>query len=117
MKRVTPETFTTLRAFVVYPRDPEHPYEQYREFTEAEIKAVRDREGDALRVLQGMVGGLIQPVWFLDENLDQEWTVYVNEEGLLLQLPVNLAATAMIGHSTLVGPAVFHPAEWTRYGD
>jgi len=115
-KRLTPATFTSLNAFVVVPYNPDTPYQQYREFTGGEVRAVRDRDGDALKALQGMVGGLIEPLYFYDADLDKEWTVYGNEEARIYGMEINAAATAMLGH-VICGPVVFHPASWTQWGD
>lgn len=56
---------------------------------------------DELEILQGIVGGLIEPVP-VDENHD----LYVNEEGLLENLPVNFNAMFVAAHQFLVGDAV-----------
>lgn len=69
---------------------------------------VEEISGD-LRSLQKLVGGYLEAV-----HLDWEGThVYVNEEGRLRQMPVNLAATALAQQSgklpldtVLVGPVV-----------
>lgn len=118
------EGFTTLNAFVVSPRDPENPMAQYRELTPDEQRAIRcGKTGESLAVLQACVsdvdsdprrGSLIEPVYFPDESENRKWTVYVNEEGLLFGMEHNHAASLIL-QQPIVGPVVFHPAEWTRY--
>lgn len=47
---------------------------------------------DSLKIMQEIVGGLIEPVDL--SKLDM--TLWANEEGLLMQLPVNTIATALV---------------------
>ena len=61
---------------------------------------------DTLQFLQGCVGGLIQVPGYFGERL----TMYVNEEGLLMGLPVNKIATWVLGYS-LVGDVVIVGAD------
>lgn len=69
---------------LVYPVGSE-PYETFLE------------PGDTLKGLQQLVGGYIEPV-----DVEEYLSVYVNEEGLLLDLPAN----RRVGRGTLHGPMV-----------
>lgn len=67
-----------------------------------------DLSSDEYNKLSGAVGGLIQAV-----DLKSDLTIWLNEEGKLLDLPVNLVATRMwdrsfgVGTDVLVGDCVF----------
>jgi hypothetical protein len=50
---------------------------------------------------QRLVGGMVEPV-----RLPNGDTILVNEEGLLMGLPINTAASLLAGQ-TLVGPAIY----------
>ena len=50
---------------------------------------------------QRLVGGMVEPV-----RLPNGDTILVNEEGLLMGLPINTAASLLAG-KTLVGPAIY----------
>lgn len=69
-----------------------------------------------LATLQGLVGGLIQPVRGYLEDAEVAWTAYVNEEGKWEGAPFNPYATALatalgwpgtLAGDFLVGTAVF----------
>ena len=65
-----------------------------------------------LEEMQKIVGGLIEPVAAKNE----EWVLIMNEEGLLLQLDLNLTATALMadhlqGFNAVVGTAIYMPDE------
>lgn len=65
-----------------------------------------------LEEMQKVVGGLIQPV----AAKNDEWVLIMNEEGLLLQLELNLTATALMadrlqGYNAVVGAAIYMPDE------
>jgi hypothetical protein len=53
-----------------------------------------------LDTLQKAVGGYIEPI-----RLSDKMTMWVNEEGMLQNLPVNMAASLMVGH-TILGDVV-----------
>jgi hypothetical protein len=57
-------------------------------------------ESFTLEEMQRFVGGLIEPVY-----LDDERIILVNEEGLLLNMPVNMRASMLVGFP-LAGPAL-----------
>lgn len=65
-----------------------------------------------LEEMQKVVCGLIQPVAAKNE----EWVLIMNEEALLLQLELNLTATALMadhmqGYNAVVGTAIYMPDE------
>jgi hypothetical protein len=66
------------------------------------IKEVAPRKGESFELdeMQAFVGGLIEPVYLEDGT-----TMLVNEEGLLMGLPMNALASALVGFP-LVGPAL-----------
>ena len=64
---------------------------------------------DMLSLLQGLVAGLIETV-----NLDDGWTMIVNEEGLLRDLLMNEAASVLAGQY-IVGDVVILTKEETEY--
>jgi len=70
-------------------------------------KSVENRRGDQypdLKELQSFVGGLIQPV---DQYLEGDVVAYANEEGLLLNMGINIeGAKAVRWPVPLVGPVV-----------
>ena len=54
-----------------------------------------------LEVLQGSVGGLIQPIYFQSDAANEMWTVYANEEGwTLAENPI----ASLLFSQKLVGP-------------
>lgn len=69
---------------------------------------VLDLNTNEYNQLRDAVGGLIQPV-----DLKPDLTVWLNEEGKLIGLPINLVATHMwdrsfgVGSDALVGNCVF----------
>ena len=68
---------------------------------------VLDLEAESYEQLSGAVGGLIQPV-----DLRPNLTIYVNEEGKLMSLPVNVIGTHLGEKSfgmtdVIVGNCVF----------
>ena len=62
-----------------------------------EVIRISDRKM-TLEDVQKIVGGLIQEVYVQGSD-DQHW---VNEEGLLLRLPINLEGSEIVGQ-TIVG--------------
>jgi hypothetical protein len=63
----------------------------------------------SLQELQDLVGGYIERVPSESSHVD----IYVNEEGLLHQLPLNVAGTRVAGH---YGHAQAHPMPFQRIG-
>ena len=59
---------------------------------------------DTLEALQGLVGGYIEGVF------GEEAVIYVNEEGLLLNLPFNRTASLVARQFTGLGHVCFGPA-------
>jgi hypothetical protein len=56
----------------------------------------------SLEEAQNLVGGFVQMV---KSPINKSWQILVNEEGLLLGLPMNDEATALVG-TGIVGDAV-----------
>lgn len=52
-------------------------------------------EDQQLTQLQTLVGGYIEPIYFTAPN-GKRYECYVNEDGISLQLPVNLNATLLL---------------------
>ena len=65
-----------------------------------EVHVVPSGQNPDLKTLQGLVGGLIQPIYYQPGKV-----MWVNEEGLLLGLPLNMLASAIAGQP-VVGPVV-----------
>lgn len=69
----------------------------------------------SLEEAQSFVGGLVEGVPILRESWlqNEEMQIYVNEEGLLLNLDLNPVASIFAGHP-LMGPAVIliGEAQW-----
>lgn len=65
---------------------------------------VRPRQGDkfTLEELQEAVGGYLQPIY-----LNDEFTMYVNEDGKFMGLPLNQAATFLAYSYHAIGPRDF----------
>jgi hypothetical protein len=65
----------------------------------------------SLEEAQNLVGGFVQMV---KSPINKSWQILVNEEGLLLGLPMNDEATALVG-TGIVGDAVVlkGKARWT----
>lgn len=62
--------------------------------------------GDTLHFLQGLVGGLIEPVPVLLPHPSMNLLMLVNEEGLINSLAVNRTAAMLTAESFLFGDAV-----------
>ena len=58
---------------------------------------------NSLEAFQSIVGGYIEPV---PHSLSREFTIYVNEEGLIQDLPLN-GGTGLICSMPLFGTALF----------
>lgn len=65
-----------------------------------QVHVVPSGENPDLETLQRLVGGLIQPIYYKPGKV-----MWVNEEGLLLGLPLNMLASAIAGQP-VVGPVV-----------
>tara|TARA_R100001510_G_C7565572_1_gene144003 strand:- start:85 stop:474 length:390 start_codon:yes stop_codon:yes gene_type:complete len=62
------------------------------------------RVDGSLEAYQQIVGGYIEPVDFTWNG--RRMSAYVNEEGLIHQLPINPLLCAIVGHPVLCGDAV-----------
>ena len=77
--------------------------------TSQTISILDNPSEDMLSLLQGLVAGLIETV-----NLDDGWTMIVNEEGLLRDLLMNEAAS-VLASQYIVGDVVILTKEETEY--
>ena len=70
--------------------------------------SIEQLENRKLKTLQKAVGGYIEPVYTKQDRL-----MYVNEEGLIIGLPLNVRASDLVDRQ-IVGDAVYFTDEETR---
>lgn len=108
------------RGFHLGEPDEENPLGTHREFDETDEKMMRDSR-TSLGFMQGLVGGLIEPLHYLkfysqeplgDDHEEFFWDVYGNEESRLVNSPViNMRASVILGHE-ICGNVFFIPRKW-----
>lgn len=77
---------------------------------DGEMEKIEQKESPTLRQMQEWVGGLVELVFVSPEFGKQ---MYVNEEGMMKELPINYEASLMSGGQHIVGNAViFENFEW-----
>ena len=75
-------------------------------------------DGDTLKQLQEDVKGYIELLRGCAQNIFPDHDIYVNEEGIILELPINLMATILHGMNQFIhGNAVVIGRKTNEYGE
>jgi hypothetical protein len=114
-----PDLRQFTRGFHLGAPNEEHPLGTFTEF-DAEDEIKHRHPGTSLGFKQGLVGGLIEPLHFVDyyklnelsdDHDEYFWDVYGFEEARLIEQPVNIRASAILGHE-IAGDVIFIPRSW-----
>ena len=77
-----------------------------------------NEDGDTLKQLQEDVEGYIELLRGCSQKIFPEYDIYVNEEGMIFELPVNLMATILHGMNQFIhGNAVVIGRKTNEYGE
>lgn len=114
-----PDLRQFARGFFLGAPDEENPLGTFTEFDETDEKQHR-HPGTSLGFKQGLVGGLIEPLHFMEfyqkeldpDHDDNFWDIYGNEESRMIEpVVVNLRASVILGHE-VCGNVFFIPRQW-----
>ena len=104
---------STTNSLIITADDPPQTWNMFLRIIEPEGMAQRF----SLKELQDYVGGYIQVVPLIDSQVEEwkDFVVLVNEEGMLLNLPLNplsYPTNFFLGHKLFGNVLIIHKSNW-----